>query len=107
MPPLTYRTAVFQLLALRKRLPASLPAGQIRATTMAAQRAIFSNPTNFDAAGYLTIGFAGAQPALGDVYSNAGSMYIAAESLLAMGLPGALGQSPAALVIRRRHRAKR
>lgn len=87
---LTYRTAVFQplaLLALRKRLPPSLPTGQVRAATMAAQRAIFSNPTNFDAAGYLTIGFAGAQPALGDVYSNAGSMYIAAESLLALGLP--------------------
>jgi hypothetical protein len=88
---LTYRTAVFQplgMLAWRKRLPNTLPEGQVRAATIAAQRAIFANPTNFDADGYLTIGFAGAQPTLGDVYSDAGSMYIVAESLIALGLPG-------------------
>jgi len=87
---LTYRTAVFQplgLLAWRKRLPASLPEGQVRAATLAAQRAIFRNPTNFNAKGYLTIGFAGHQATLGDIYSNAGSMYIASESLIALGLP--------------------
>lgn len=87
---LTYRTAVFQplgLLAWRKRLPQSLPEGQVRAATLAAQRAIFRNPTNFNAKGYLTIGFAGHQASLGDIYSNAGSMYIASESLIALGLP--------------------
>ncbi|TCP31835.1 hypothetical protein EV292_10914 [Sphingomonas sp. BK235] len=87
---LTYRTAVHQplaLLAWRGELPASLPAGQVRAATMAAQRRVFAAPDNFDAGGFLTIGFAGHQPALGDAYSNAGSMYIAAESLLALGLP--------------------
>ena len=87
---LTYRTAVFQplgLLAWRKRLPKSLPEGQVRAATLAAQRAIFANPTNFDDKGYLTIGFAGHQPALADWYSNAGSMYLASLSLLALGLP--------------------
>jgi hypothetical protein len=87
---LTYRTAVFQplgLLAWRKRLPDSLPEGQVRAATMAAQRAIFRHPSNFDASGYLTLGFAGHQPKLADWYSNAGSMYIAAQSLLALGLP--------------------
>lgn len=87
---LTYRTAAFQplgLLAWREKLPPSLPPGQVRAATLAAQRAIFLNPTNFDSKGYLTIGFAGQQPALGDSYSNAGSMYLVAESLLALGLP--------------------
>jgi hypothetical protein len=87
---LTYRTAVFQplgLLAWRKKLPQSLPEGQVRAATTAAQRAIFSNPSNFDKEGYLTIGFAGHQPTLGDWYSNAGSMYITSESLIALGLP--------------------
>lgn len=87
---LTYRTAVFQplaLLALHKKLPSSLPEGQVRAATLAAQRLIFSAPTNFNEQGYLTIGFAGHQPSLGDWYSNAGSMYIAASSLLALGLP--------------------
>ncbi|MGK6355764.1 DUF2264 domain-containing protein [Sphingomonas sp. DT-207] len=87
---LTYRTAVFQplgLLAWCKKLPKSLSEGQVRAATLAAQRAIFDNPTNFTPEGYLTIGFAGHQATLGDAYSNAGSMYIAAESLIALGLP--------------------
>ena len=87
---LTYRTAVFQplgLLAWRKQLPPSLPEGQIRAATMAAQRAVFGFASNFDAKGYLTIGFTGHQPKLGDWYSNAGSMYITSESLIPLGLP--------------------
>lgn len=87
---LTYRTAVFQplgLLAWRKRLPQSLPEGQVRAATLAAQRAIFRFPSNFDENGFLTLGFTGHQPKLADFYSNAGSMYIAAESLIALGLP--------------------
>lgn len=87
---LTYRTAVFQplaLLALRRKLPASLPEGQVRAATLAAQRAIFSAPGNFDAQGFMTLGFAGHQPDLADPYSNAGSMYLASVSLLALGLP--------------------
>jgi hypothetical protein len=87
---LTYRTAVFQplgLLAWRKRLPQSLPEGQVRAATLAVQRAIFRFASNFDDEGYLTLGFTGHQPKLADSYSNAGSMYIAAESLIALGLP--------------------
>jgi len=87
---LTYRTAVFQplgLLAWRKKLPKSLPEGQVRAATLAAQRAVFRFPSNFDAQGYLTLGFTGHQPRLADWYSNAGSMYLAAESLVALGLP--------------------
>jgi hypothetical protein len=87
---LTYRTAVFQplgLLAWRKRLPKTLPEGQVRAATVAAQRAVFRFPSNFDEKGYLTIGFTGHLPKLGDWYSNAGSMYIASESLIALGLP--------------------
>jgi len=87
---LTYRTAAHQplgLLAWRKKLPAKLPEGQARAATMAAQRRVFADPSNFDANSFLTIGFTRHQPSLGDVYSNAGSMYIASESLLALGLP--------------------
>jgi hypothetical protein len=87
---LTYRTAAFQplaLLALRKQLPEQLPEGQVRAVLTAVHKAIFTNPTNFTPDGYLTIGFAGHQPTLGDVYSNNGSMYITAEGFLALGLP--------------------
>ncbi|WP_206244924.1 DUF2264 domain-containing protein [Novosphingobium terrae] len=86
---LTYRTAVFQplgLLALRKRLPALLPEGKARSALLAAQRRIFSNPGNFNAEGYLTLGFCGHQPMLADVYSNSGSMYLASLSLLPLGL---------------------
>jgi hypothetical protein len=87
---LTYRTAVHQPLghlAWKGLLPDTLPAGQVRAATMAAQRRVFGDPSNFNADGFLTIGFARHQPGLGDVYSNAGSMYIASESLIALGLP--------------------
>ena len=87
---LTYRTAVFQplaLLAWRKQLPASLPEGQVRAALHAAHVAIWDGPSNFNKDGFLTIGFRGRQPELGDWYSNNGSMYIAAAGLLALGLP--------------------
>jgi hypothetical protein len=87
---LTYRTAAHQVLgvlAWRDWLPESLSAGRVRGATVAAQRRVFADPSNFDARGFLTIGFTRAQPSLGDWYSNAGSMYIASESLVALGLP--------------------
>jgi len=87
---LTYRTAAFQplaLLAWRKQLPASLPEGQVRAAMHAVHKAIWSAPDNFTRDSYLTIGFAGHQPQLGDWYSNNGSMYIATASFLPLGLP--------------------
>jgi hypothetical protein len=87
---LTYRTAAFQplaLLAWRKQLPASLPEGQVRAAMHAVHQAVWSAPSNFTKDGYLTIGFVGHQPELGDWYSNNGSMYIASETFIALGLP--------------------
>jgi len=86
---LTYRTAAFQplaLLAWRKQLPESLPEGQVRSALHAVHKAIWSEPSNFDKDGYLTIGFVGHQPVLGDWYSNNGSMYIGAASFLTLGL---------------------
>lgn len=87
---ITYRTAAFQplaQLAWRKALPATLPEGQVRAALTAVHKAIFTNPTNFTRDGFLTIGFAGHQPQIGDRYSNNGSMYITSEGFLALGLP--------------------
>ncbi len=88
----TYRTAVFQplaLLAWRKALPPSLPEGRVRAALTAVHRRIFADPSNFTADGFLTIGFAGHRPEIADFYSNSGSMYITTESLLPLALePG-------------------
>lgn len=87
---LTYRTAAFQplaLLAWRKQLPQSLPEGQVRAVLHAVHKTVWTAPDNFNQDGYLTIGFVGHQPELGDWYSNNGSMYIASAGLLALGLP--------------------
>lgn len=87
---LTYRTAAFQplaLLALQKKLPASLPEGQVRAALHAVHQSIWRHPSNFTSDGFLTLGFAGHNPQLADWYSNSGSMYIASTGLLALGLP--------------------
>ena len=75
------------LLAWKKLLPEKLTEGQVRSALTAVHQRIFSNPTNFTADGYLTIGFAGHQPELGDWYSNNGSMYLTSESFIALGLP--------------------
>ena len=97
---LTYRTAAFQplaQLALKNLLPESLPPGQVRAAMRAVHERIFSHPSNFSDDGFLNIGFAGANPELGDWYSNNGSMYITSASFLALGLPNTdpYWQSPA------------
>lgn len=87
---LTYRTTAFQTLAqlaLKKQLPDNLSEGQVRSALRAVHEAIFSNPTNFTEDGFFRIGFAGANLALGDWYSNSGSMYITTASFLALGLP--------------------
>lgn len=87
---LTYRGAAFQplaLLAWRKQLPKSLPEGQVRAALQSVHQMLYKDPSNFTKDGYLTIGFVGHQPELGDWYSNNGSMYIASASFLALGLP--------------------
>lgn len=87
---LTYRTAAFQplaLMALRHSLPTKTTPGQVRAALTAVHKAIFLDPTNFNEGGFLTIGFVGHHPNLGDWYSNNGSMYITSLSFLPLGLP--------------------
>lgn len=93
-PPLgrsiTYRTSAFQPMALlswRHALGDKLSNGQVRSAMTAVHRALFTPPSNFNQAGFLTIGFAGEQTSLGDRYSNNGSMYITTAGFLALGLP--------------------
>jgi hypothetical protein len=41
----------------------------------------------FDANGWLTIGLAGHQPAIGEPYISTGSLYLCATAFLPLGLP--------------------
>ena len=77
---ITYRTGVLQplaLLSLRGWLPKELPAGQVRAAMTAVIQRMFGDNRNFNAEGYLTLGFNGSQPNISDWYTNNGSLYLA------------------------------
>ena len=55
-------------------------------------------PGTFDADGWLTIGFCGHQPSIGETYISTGSLYLCAVGLLPLGLPPSdpFWQAPAA-----------
>ena len=87
---ITYRTGVLQPLAflsLRGWLPKELPAGQVRAAMTAVIQRMFGDNRNFNAEGYLTLGFNGSQPNISDWYTNNGSLYLASLAFLPLGLP--------------------
>ena len=87
---ITYRFGAFQLLgqmALKRQLPAELLPGQVRSAMTAVIRRMIEAPGTFDSAGWLTIGFAGHQPRLGERYISTGSLYLCAVGLLPLGLP--------------------
>lgn len=87
---ITYRTGVLQplgMMALCGTLPGELPEGQVRAAMTAVIRRMFDNNQNFNADGFLTLGFNGSQPGISDWYTNNGSLYIAAAAFLPLGLP--------------------
>jgi len=94
LPPvgrsLVYRCAALHLLgqmALRKQLPAEISAAQVRGAMSAVIHKTMDAPGTFDANGWLTIGFCGHQPALGEGYISTGSLYHCAVGLLPLGLP--------------------
>lgn len=87
---ITYRTGVLQPLALLSLcgwLPKELPAGQVRAAMTAVIQRMFGDNRNFNAEGYLTLGFNGSQPNISDWYTNNGSLYLASLAFLPLGLP--------------------
>lgn len=87
---ITYRTGVLQplaLLSLRGWLPKELPAGQVRAAMTAVIQRMFGDNRNFNAEGYLTLGFNGSQPNISEWYTNNGSLYLASLAFLPLGLP--------------------
>jgi hypothetical protein len=87
---IAYRCGAFQLLAsvaLRRDLPDDLPPGQVRAALTAVIRRSLDAPDTFDADGWLRIGFCGHQPGIGETYISTGSLYLASEAFLPLGLP--------------------
>jgi hypothetical protein len=87
---LAYRCGAFQLLgqmALRHELPEGLAPAQVRGAMSAMIRRSMGASGTFDASGWLTVGFAGHQPQVGEGYISSGSAYLCAVGLLPLGLP--------------------
>ena len=87
---LAYRFGAFHLLALmalRKQLPAGVKPEQVRSGLTAVIRRMMAAKGTFDANGWLTIGFCGHQPGVGEAYISTGSLYLCSTGLLPLGLP--------------------
>lgn len=87
---LAYRFGAFQLLAqiaLMHQLPERTAPAQVRGALTAVIRRMIEAPGMFDAQGWLTIGFCGHQPKIGERYISTGSVYLCAVGLLPLGLP--------------------
>lgn len=98
---LAYRFGAFQLLgqmALRRELPEGVTPALVRCALTAVIRRMIETPGTFDASGWLTIGFCGHQPSIGERYISTGSVYLCAAGLLPLGLPASdeLWTAPAA-----------
>jgi hypothetical protein len=86
---IAYRCGAFQLLAqmaLQKQLPGSLPPAQVRSALTAVIKKSMQAPGTFDANGWLTIGFCGHQPGIGEHYISTGSLYLCTVAFLPLGL---------------------
>ncbi len=87
---IAYRCGAFQLLAdvaLRHALPEDLSPEQVRCALAATIHRTLTPSGTFDAQGWLRIGLAGHQPALGESYISTGSLYLCANAFLPLGLP--------------------
>jgi hypothetical protein len=87
---ITYRSGAFQLLAqtsLLNQYPGQVTAGQVRSAMTAMLQKVFTQCKNFDANGWLVLGFCGPQPMVADYYTSTGSLYMATLGFLPLGLP--------------------
>lgn len=86
---LAYRCGAFQLLsqiALQKQLPVHITPAQVRSALTAVIKTTLEAPGTFDSKGWLTIGFAGHQPEIGESYISTGSLYLCSAVFLPLGL---------------------
>lgn len=87
---IAYRAGAFQVLSLtawRRQLPESLPPARVRCALNAVLQRTLEAPNTFDDGGWLRIGLAGHQTALGEGYISTGSLYLTAAAFLPLGLP--------------------
>jgi len=87
---LSYRFGAFHLLAamaLRRQLPDGVTPEQVRGALTAVMRRMIEAPGTFDPQGWLTVGFCGHQPAIGEEYISTGSCYLCSAAWLPLGLP--------------------
>ncbi|GAB3258560.1 DUF2264 domain-containing protein [Larkinella harenae] len=85
---IVYRGAAFQHLAdmaRRGALPEQLKPAQVRCALTAVIKKTLESPSTYKN-GWLTFGLYGSQPDLADVYNNQGSMYLATNIFLPLGL---------------------
>lgn len=73
--------------AYRQTLPSKVTPAQVRSALTAVIRRQLSMPGTFDSNGWLTIGFAGNQPSVGERYINTGSLYLCNAVFVVLGLP--------------------
>lgn len=87
---LAYRFGALQHLAemsLRRQLPEGVQPSQVRAAMTLVMTRMIQAKGTFDSRGWLTIGFAGHQPDIGEGYISTGSLYLCSAAWLPLGLP--------------------
>jgi hypothetical protein len=87
---LAYRYGAFHHLAemtLRHQLPEGVHPAQVRCALTAVMSRMNSAQGTYDDKGWLTIGFAGHQPSIGERYISTGSLYLCSAAWLPLGLP--------------------
>lgn len=86
---IVYRFGAFHALGqacLMDNLPKDFQPAQVRCAMTAVLKNIFKLPKNFDANGWLRVGFTGEQINMSESYINTGSLYLCASGFLPLGL---------------------
>lgn len=87
---IAYRFGTFHVLsqaAWMELLPASVTKAQVRCGLTAVIKRHITVKGNFDAKGWLNLGFAGHQPKIAERYISTGSLYLCTAVFAALGLP--------------------